>query len=124
MLNKVTLIGNVGKDPEVKYAPSGTQIAKFSLATSESYKKDDNWEQKTEWHNIICFNKTAESVEKSIKKGNTVYLEGKITTRSWEDNGVKKYMTEIVCNSIKNLSKNEKQEGKVGNDVEDDSMPF
>ena len=124
MLNKVTLIGNIGKDPEVKYAPSGTQIAKFSLATSESYKKDDNWEQKTEWHNIICFNKTAEIVEKSIKKGNTVYLEGKITTRSWEDNGVKKYMTEIVCNSIKNLSKNEKQEGKVGNDVEDDSMPF
>ena len=107
-LNKVILIGHLGKDPEVKYTPSGTCVCKFSLATTESFKKNDQWEDKTEWHNIVLFNKQAEYVQDKIFKGSLVYLEGKITNRSWEDeNGNTKYITEILGNTVKNLTKKE-----------------
>lgn len=116
-LNKVMLIGNLGKDPEVKYTPSGLQIAKFTVATTDSVKKGDNWENKTEWHNIVSFGKSAEFAGKYLKKGSTVYLEGRIQTSSWDDdNGVKKYKTEIIADSVKTLSKREASEHGSGND--------
>ena len=104
-VNKVFLIGNLGKDPEVKFTPSGVQIAKFSMATSERFKRGDIWEEKTDWHNIVLFGRQAEYVGEYLKKGMTVFLEGKISTRTWDDeNGVRKYITEIIGNSVKNLS--------------------
>jgi len=104
-VNKVILIGNLGKDPEVKYTPSGVQIAKFSLATSERVKKGDNWEEKTDWHNIVLFARQAEYAKEYLKKGMTVFVDGKISTRTWDDeNGVRKYITEIIGNVVKNLS--------------------
>jgi len=111
-VNKVILIGRLGKDPEVKYAPSGIQITTFSLATSENIKKGDDWEEKTEWHNIVMFNKQAEYAGEQLKKGNMLYLEGKIQTRNWEDSeGVKRYKTDIIGNMFRNLSPKEKTEG-------------
>jgi single-strand DNA-binding protein len=98
-VNKVILVGNVGKDPEMKYTPGGTAIAIFSLATTESYKnRDDQWEEKTEWHNIKAFGKLAETISEYVKKGKQLYLEGKIQTESWDDknSGEKKYRTSIV----------------------------
>jgi len=107
-INKVILVGRLGKDPEVKYTPSGMQIAKFSIATSENVKRGDNWEEKTEWHNIVLFNKQAEFAGEYLKKGSLVYLEGKISTSSWDDeNGVKKYRTEIVGNILRSLGARE-----------------
>ncbi len=104
-VNKVFLIGNLGKDPEVKYTPSGVQIAKFSLATSERVKRNDAWEEKTDWHNIVLFARQAEYAGEYLKKGMTVFIDGKISTRSWDDeNGVRKYITEIIGNVVKNLS--------------------
>ena len=104
-VNKVFLIGNLGKDPDAKYTPSGMQITKFSLATSERVKKGDNWEEKTDWHNIVLFARQAEYAKDYLAKGMTVFVEGRISTSSWEDeNGVRKYRTEIVGNVVKNLS--------------------
>ena len=104
-VNKVFLIGNLGKDPDVKFTPSGVQIGKFSIATSERFKRGDNWEEKTDWHNIVLFGRQAEYAGEYLKKGMTVFIEGKISTRTWDDeNGVRKYITEIIGNSVKNLS--------------------
>lgn len=104
-VNKVFLIGNLGKDPDVKFTPSGVQIGKFSIATSERFKRGDNWEEKTDWHNIVLFGRQAEYAGQYLKKGMTVFIEGKISTRTWDDdNGVRKYITEIIGNSVKNLS--------------------
>ena len=81
-VNKVILIGNLGKDPEVKYTPSGMAVARFTLATNERYKdKEGNWQDKTEWHNLVAFQRTAEIVGEYLKKGRTVYIEGKLQTR-------------------------------------------
>ncbi|MDA3884241.1 MAG: single-stranded DNA-binding protein [Candidatus Delongbacteria bacterium] len=104
-VNKVFLIGNLGKDPDVKFTPSGVQIGKFSIATSERFKRGDNWEEKTDWHNIVLFGRQAEYAGEYLKKGMSVFIEGKISTRTWDDeNGVRKYITEIIGNSVKNLS--------------------
>ncbi|MFO8129745.1 MAG: single-stranded DNA-binding protein [Bacteroidales bacterium] len=96
-VNKVILIGNLGKDPEVRTLESGAKMAKFPLATSESYKNRDGQRvDVTEWHNIVLWRGLADVAETYLKKGKQVYVEGRIRTRSWEDNeGVKKYMTEI-----------------------------
>ncbi len=102
-VNKVILIGNLGKDPEVKYTPSGTAVAKFSLATNERYKdKDGNWQDRTEWHNITAWARTAEIAGEYLKKGRTVYIEGRLRTDSWEDKNTheKKYRTEIVVENL------------------------
>ena len=98
-INKVILVGNLGKDPDVQYLEGGTALAKFTLATSESYKdKNGNRVDQTEWHNIIVWRGLAEVAEKYLKKGSKIYLEGKIRSRSWDDKetGVKKYATDIV----------------------------
>ena len=101
-LNKVMLIGNLGKDPEVRAIPSGVKVANFSIATTESYTDKNNQRvEKTEWHNIVMWRGLAEVAEKYLKKGNQVFIEGKLTTRSWDDqNGVKKYMTEIIADNM------------------------
>ena len=103
-VNKVILIGNLGKDPEVKYTPQGTPVAKFTLATNERYKdKEGQWQDRTEWHNITCLGShLAEIAGEYLKKGGKVYIEGRLQTHSWDDKqtGQKKYMTEIVVNDL------------------------
>jgi single-strand DNA-binding protein len=102
-VNKVILIGNLGKDPEVKYTPSGLPVANFSLATNERYKdKDGNWQDRTEWHNIVAWQRLAEIAGEYLKKGRSVYIEGRLQTRSWDDkeSGQKKYRTEIVAQDL------------------------
>jgi len=106
-VNKVILIGNLGKDPEVKYTPSGTPVAKFSLATNERYKdKGGEWQDRTEWHNIVAWQRLAEIVGEYVKKGSKIYIEGRLQTSSWEDkqSGEKKYKTEIVASDLVLLS--------------------
>jgi single-strand DNA-binding protein len=97
-INKVILVGNLGKDPEIRSIEGGRKVANFSLATTESYKdKKGERVDKTEWHNIVFWGPIADVIEKYLKKGSQIYLEGKITNRSYEDKeGVKKYITEIV----------------------------
>ena len=105
-VNKVILIGNLGKDPEVKYTPSGMAVARFSIATNERVKdKDGNWGDRTEWHNIVLFERKAEIAAEYLKKGRTVYIEGSIRTNSWDDKetGQKKYRTEIIGNNMQLL---------------------
>jgi single-strand DNA-binding protein len=98
-VNKVILIGNLGKDPEVKSTNSGKSVANFSLATNERFKgSDGEYQERTEWHNIVLWEKLAEISSQYLKKGSKIYLEGRIQTRSWEDkeSGQKRYMTEVV----------------------------
>ena len=96
-VNRVTLIGNLGKDPEVRKTPSGSTVASFSLATTEKFTdKQGQRQEQTEWHNVVAWNKSAETIAQYLKKGSSVYVEGKLKTQSWEDNGVKKYRTEIL----------------------------
>ena len=102
-VNKVILVGNLGKDPEVKFTPSGMQVAKFSIATNEGYKdKSGQWQERTEWHNIVAWARLAEIIGEYVKKGSKVYIEGRLQTRSWDDktSGQKKYMTEVVANDL------------------------
>ncbi|MFT5645678.1 MAG: single-strand DNA-binding protein [Aureispira sp.] len=105
MVNKVTLIGRLGKDPEVRTLENGTNIAKLSLATDESYKdKSGEWQTITEWHNVIMWRDMAERAEKMLKKGYLVYVEGKLTNRSWQDeSGNTKYITEVRANTFRLL---------------------
>ncbi|MFZ3212106.1 MAG: single-stranded DNA-binding protein [Terriglobales bacterium] len=102
-VNKVILIGNLGKDPEVKVTPSGTPVAKFTLATNERYKdKSGQWQDRTEWHNLVAWQRTAEIIGEYVKKGSKVYVEGRLQTSSWDDKttGEKKYRTEIIVNDL------------------------
>ena len=112
-LNKVMLIGRLGKDPEMQYFESGAVKASFSLATSESYKnKEGQRVENTEWHNLILWGKGAEIAEKYLKKGKQVYVEGSIKTRSWEgQDGNKRYMTEINVQTFKMLGSREDDNG-------------
>lgn len=106
-VNKVILLGNLGKDPEVKYTPSGLPVAKFSLATNERYKdKGGEWQERTEWHNIVAWQRLAEIVGEYVKKGSKLYIEGRLQTHSWEDkqSGEKKYRTEIIASDLVLLS--------------------
>jgi single-strand DNA-binding protein len=100
--NRVQLIGHLGNDPEIKTFDGNRVIAKFSLATNESYKKDDGEKTtETNWHNIVAWNGTARIAEKLLKKGNEVILEGRLTSRTWEDKeGKKHYITEVVASEI------------------------
>ncbi len=105
--NRVQLIGNLGKDPEVKSFDNGKKVARFTMATSESYKKESGEKvTETQWHIIVAWNGTAGIVEKYLKKGNEVAIEGKLTSRSWEDKeGNKHYITEVVANEVLLLNK-------------------
>jgi single-strand DNA-binding protein len=102
-VNKVFLLGNVGKDPEIRTTPSGMTVATFSLATADRAKDaQGNWADKTEWHNLVAFQRTAEIIRDYVKKGTQIFVEGKIQTRSWDDkeSGQKKYRTEILINEL------------------------
>lgn len=116
-LNKVLLIGNVGKDPDVRHLQGGTVTATITLATSERYR-DRNGEahENTEWHTVVAWRQTAEFVENYVKKGSLLYVEGKIRTRSWEDrDGVKRYATEIQADTIQLLGNRQTEESQVTN---------
>lgn len=104
-VNKVILVGNVGNDPEFRVMPNGNGVANVSLATSETWKDKNTGAQqeKTEWHRVIFFNRLAEIVEQYVKKGSKLYIEGRLQTRSWEQDGVKRYTTEIVSNEMQML---------------------
>ncbi|WP_263417534.1 single-stranded DNA-binding protein [Terriglobus albidus] len=116
-VNKVILLGNVGKDPEIRSTPSGTMVGTFGLATAERAKdQTGNWVDKTEWHNLVCFGRTAEIVRDYVKKGTQLFVEGKIQTRSWDDkeSGQKKYRTEILVNELTLLGGGGGQGGQGG----------
>ena len=107
-VNKVFLLGNVGKDPEIRATAGGMTIASFTLATADRQKgQDGQWTDKTEWHNLVAFQRTAEIVRDYVKKGTQIFVEGKIQTRSWDDkeSGQKKYRTEILVNELSLLGK-------------------
>ena len=110
-VNKIILLGNVGKGPELRATAGGTTVANFSLATTDRTKDQaGNWTDRTEWHNLVAFQRTAEIVRDYVKKGSKLYIEGKIQTRSWDDktSGEKKYRTEVLINELVLLSgKNE-----------------
>lgn len=113
-VNKVILLGNVGKDPEIRATASGTIVATFSIATSDRTKdQTGNWVERTEWHNLVAFLRTAEIVRDYVKKGSKLYIEGKLQTRSWDDktSGEKKYKTEIIVNDLSLLSGRGEGEG-------------
>lgn len=100
-INKVQIQGRLTKDPESKKLPSGTTVATFSVATSETYSKDGEKKESTQYHNVVCFGTTAENAGQYLKKGQEVYVEGKLQTRSWEaQDGSKRYVTEINANTV------------------------
>lgn len=100
MVNKVILVGTVGKDPEIRNTQN-SKVATFSLATNETYKSNGEKKTVTEWHNIVIWGKLADVVEKYVKKGNHLYIEGKLSTRTWDDNnGIKRYVTDVIAHSM------------------------
>lgn len=138
-VNKVILIGTLGKDPEVKYTQQGMPVAKFSLATNERFKSGDEWKERTEWHSIVAWQRLAEIAGEYLRKGRTVYLEGRLQTQSWEDKQTheKKYKTEIVVTDLVLIDKHLSQRGASGanrapqpapppdsSGITDDDIPF
>tara|TARA_B100000405_G_C16325525_1_gene278200 strand:- start:10 stop:393 length:384 start_codon:yes stop_codon:yes gene_type:complete len=124
-INKVILIGNLGKDPEVRYLDSGVAVANLSLATSENYKnKDGERVTQTEWHDVVLWRGLAEVAEKYLKKGSSIYVEGKLRTNKWVDKDENtRYKTEILADKLTMLGKSNSQESSVENSSEDD-LPF
>jgi single-strand DNA-binding protein len=119
MLNQCNFIGRAGKDPDLKATPKGDSVASLSLACSESYKKDGEKMEKTEWVNLVFWGKLAEIVGKYVKKGSLIYVSGKLQTRKWKDKeGNDKYTTEVVCSDMKMLGEKKSQQD------DDDSVPF
>ena len=132
-VNKVILVGNLGKDPEVRYLDNGVAVANFSLATTENYKnKSGERVSQTEWHNIVLWRGLAEVAEKYLKKGASVYVEGKIKTRKWEDkDGNTRYNTEILADNMSMLGGKKPQEdsslstpGSITSEDKSDDLPF
>ena len=132
-VNRAILIGNLGRDPDLRYTPSGQPVAKFPIATSERWKdKDGQLQQRTDWHNIVAWGRQAEVCKEYLKKGSPIYIEGRIQSRSYEDkDGNRKYITEIVANRIQMLGR--KEEGPSGEETppepeteeaEGDDIPF
>ncbi len=109
MINKVILIGNLGRDPEVRTLESGTMVAKFPVATNERYRdKSGEWQTLTEWHDIVVWRGLAERAERDLKKGSLVYVEGKLTHRKYQDrDGIERYVTEVVALTFRSLEKRE-----------------
>lgn len=107
-VNKVILVGRLGKDPDVRYLENGTAVSNFPIATSETYKDRTTGERKeqTEWHNIVLWRGLAEVAEKYLKKGDMVYIEGKLRTRNWEKDGITRYTTEVVGDNMTMLGNN------------------
>ena len=109
MINRVTLIGNLGRDPEVRRLENGSVVAKFSVATNENYKdKSGEWQKQTEWHDVVVWRQLAERAEQQLTKGKLVFVEGKLTHRKWQDKeGNDRYTTEVVANTFRLLERRE-----------------
>ena len=131
-VNKVVFVGHLGGDPETRFTPSGAAVANFNIATNESWR-DSNGElqDKTEWHRCVMFGKTAELAGELLKKGQLVYLEGKLQTRNWEDkDGVKRYTTEVICDMFTMLGRKMDSGSaqvtpvETNDDDDDDDLPF
>ena len=128
MINKVILVGNLGNDPDVRTTAGGVKVANFQVATSEKWTdKDGEKKERTEWHRIVCFGRTAENVDSYLTKGRQVYIEGRLQTRKWQDkNGNDRWSTEVVADTVRflgsNPSKSEKDEGFSGQG--EDDIPF
>lgn len=125
-VNKVILVGNCGSDPETRYLPSGGAVSNVTLATSETWKDKNTGQpqEKTEWHRVVFFNRLAEIVNEYVKKGSKLYIEGSLRTRSWEQDGVKRYATEIVANEMQMLdSRGSSGGGQYDNQFGQDSAP-
>lgn len=138
-VNRAILIGNLGADPEVRYTQDGTAVANFSIATTEKWKDRDTGEARedTQWHRIVCWSRLAELAGEYLSKGKSVYIDGRIQTRSWEDrDGIKRYTTEVVASQIVFLSPKDTGSGSYGGNKnnhippvfggssEDDDVPF
>lgn len=133
-VNKVILIGNLGKDPDLRYTPSGQAVATFSLATNERYKdKDGQMVDRTEWHNIVVWGKQAETAKEYLKKGRQIFVEGRISYRTYDDReGNKRYITEVVAQRIQFLGRREEApetvpaevEGVEAPGAEEENLPF
>ncbi len=130
-LNKVMLIGRLGKDPEIRYMQNGTAVANFTMATNRNVKKGDAWEEETDWHRIVAWDKLAETVGKYMKKGQMVYIEGQLRTRDWEDKeGNKRQTTEVFAKDMQLLTP--KSQSEYSSDEQyspssapdDDDVPF
>ena len=125
MLNKAQLIGNLGSDPETRNTNSGNTVCNLSVATSHRGKTQaGEWEERTEWHRVVCFGRTAETCQKYLTKGRRVYVEGRIQTRSWDDNGVTKYTTEIVGERVLFLSNRTPDREGSYSEAPEDEIPF
>ena len=137
-VNKVILVGNLGSDPEIKTTPQGAQVANFSLATSESWtdKNTGEKQEKAEWHRLVLWRRLAEIAGQYLNKGAKIYVEGKLQTRSWDDNGQKRYMTEVVVDQLEMLG-GDRHDGSAqqyeppaaapyvgGGSPDDDDLPF
>jgi len=119
MVNKVILIGNLGRDPEMRSTQSGQPVANFSIATNRRWNdRQGNRQEQTEWHNIVCFGRQAEVAGQYLRKGKQIYVEGRIQTRSWDDRqtGEKRYRTEIVCENFQMLGQRGDSGGGYGGD--------
>ncbi len=135
-VNKAILLGNLGGDPEIRYTSGGTAVANFTLATSEQWTKDGKKEERTEWHKIVAWGRLGEICGEYLNKGSSIYIEGRIQTRSWEDrDGNKRYTTEIVAQSMQMLSGNQRKTGTTSSNEEnypveepvsipEDNIPF
>ncbi|HVS01767.1 MAG TPA: single-stranded DNA-binding protein [Thermoanaerobaculia bacterium] len=141
MVNKVILVGNLGRDPEIRSLPSGQAVANFSLATNRKYKdRDGNRQEQTEWHNVVCFGRQAEIAGQYLTKGKQIYVEGRLQTRSWDDreSGKKVYRTEVIVDNFQMLGQRgggdhdqgaaaggyEPEASTGGGGAEDDDIPF
>jgi len=113
MVNKVILIGNLGRDPEVRYLEGNVAVAKFSVATNESYKdKKGDWQTVTEWHDVVAWRALAERAEKQLKKGSQIFIEGKLTHRKYQDkDGIDRYVTEVVASHFRILDRRDSRPG-------------
>jgi single-strand DNA-binding protein len=131
-VNKVILVGNLGRDPEIRYMPNGEAVANFSIATTENWKdKSGVKQEKTEWHNIVAYRKLAEIIGEYVRKGSPIYIEGKLQTRKWEKDGVTRYSTEIIADQMQMLGNKEastsgapQENTPPPNDNFEESIPF
>lgn len=123
-LNRVMLIGNVGREPEMRYTANGTAQTQFSLAVNRNYRVDNEWKEETEWFNVVAWRDLAERLSSSITKGQQVYVEGRLQTRTWDDDqGVKHYRTEVIANSVLMLGRRDGAGGRGGDEGWSDTPP-
>ena len=122
-LNLVQLIGNLGRDVEMRYTQSGTAVANFSIATAHSRKVDNEWTEETDWHSVTVFGKQAEIAGEFLGKGSKVYIQGRLHTRSWEQDGQKKYKTEVIAENLIFMDK-KGAAAPESNSIDDSAVPF